>query len=116
MNQLNKTVKTLFILVICFICIVPHDQALASPQDSFSQQIEAWNEKRALASEYLFKAEKEFKEGDVLSGRAMQMKASEYGIEATNSLIEAMKTNNSLDGMENLETGLKKWTELGNMC
>ena len=36
--------------------------------------------------------------------------------EATESLIKAMRINGSSDGLENFESGLNKWRELGDFC
>ena len=75
-----------------------------------------WTEKRELASNYLFEAEEAFKIGNELSGCATQKKASKLGIEASNSLIKAMKLNGTMDSLKDLEAGLNKWKELGDFC
>ncbi|WP_320674172.1 hypothetical protein [Prochlorococcus sp. MIT 1341] len=89
---------------------------LASSEEDFMKYMQVWDEKRDLASKYLEEAESEFKAGDELSGCASQQKAAEYGIDATNALLKAMKMNSSADGIENIESGLRKWQELRDFC
>tara|TARA_B100000700_G_C14564696_1_gene632744 strand:+ start:361 stop:648 length:288 start_codon:yes stop_codon:yes gene_type:complete len=84
--------------------------------EDFQTHMNEWNEKRVLASQYLLDAEKFLKEGDKAKGCSKQREASQYGIQATESLIKAMKINDSTDGLENFESGLKKWRELGDFC
>ena len=69
-----------------------------------------------MATQYLYQAEKFLKEGNKEKGCANQKKASKYGIEATQSLIKAMKINGSTYGLANFESGLNKWRELGDFC
>ncbi len=75
-----------------------------------------WDEKREDASRYLEEAEKAFRNGDEITGCIAQRKAGEVGIDATKSLINAMKANGSTDGIENLNSGLLKWQELKDYC
>ena len=75
-----------------------------------------WDEKRELATQYLIDAEKAIKAGDKTNGCLKQRKASDYGIEATESLIKAMKINGSTDGLKNFESALNKWREIGDFC
>ena len=78
--------------------------------------MEVWEEKRILATEYLLNAEKALKEGNKSLGCENQKKASKYGVEASLALIKAMKANGSNNGIENFESGLNKWRELGDFC
>ena len=84
--------------------------------EDFETYMKIWDEKRELATQYLFYAEKSLKEGDKATSCFNQRKASKYGIEATESLIMAMKINGSTDGLESFESGLNKWRELGDFC
>ena len=99
----------LFILLIAF-------QSAPVFAEDFETYMQVWNEKRELATQYLLNAEKALKEGDEATACVTQRKASKYGIEATESLIKAMKINGSTDGLENFESGLNKWRELGDFC
>ncbi len=82
----------------------------------FEYYYNIWVEKSALASNYLTESEKAFENGDELTGCAALTKASNFGIEATNSLISAINTTETKDGLDNLEVGLQKWIELGEAC
>jgi len=105
----NLLIGFLFVLLIAFL----GDPAFAENFDMYMQE---WNEKRELATQYLLDAEKALKEGDEATACITQRRASKYGIEATESLIKAMKINGSTDGLENFESGLNKWRELGDFC
>ena len=106
--------KSIFTCFFLILLIVFHStQAFAKDFDAFMLE---WNENRELASQYLLAAEKALKEGDKNLGCANQQKASKYGVEATRSLIRAMKSIGSTDGIENFEAGLNKWKELGDFC
>ena len=102
----------LLLHIISFQC----DLALADSQDEFKEHMQTWDAKRELASQYLLEAETAFKSGDELTGCVTQQKAGEYGIEATNALIKAMKMNNTENGLEDLKAGLRKWRELKEVC
>ena len=103
------------ILIICLL-FCEDNIVLASEGKDFSSYMSDWTKKKELASKLLRDAENAFKDGDELSGCAIQVKASKKGIEATQSLIKAMEINGSTDGLENLVFGLNKWKELGAMC
>ncbi len=96
---------------MCFLS--PNDFVLA---DDFETYINEWNKKSELATHYLLKAEKFLKEGNKSKGCSNQKKASEYGINATESLIKAIKINGSTDGLDVFESGLNKWRELRDFC
>ncbi len=99
------------------ILILCNPLALLAEEGSvFQRNMDIWNEKRELASQYLLKAEVYFKEGNELEGCASQQRASSYGIEATEALIKAMELNGAQEGTDDLEAGLNKWRELGDFC
>ena len=110
--------KNLFGLALAFILIIFgfHGVSSASSENDFDRFMKDWNEKKELASQYLLRAEKEFQEGDELSACATQKEASEDGIAATQSLIYAMEINGTTDSIENLQAGLNKWKEIGDVC
>ncbi len=82
----------------------------------FNTYMQEWNQKRALATQSLLEAEKYLKQGDKYTSCLKQKQASKLGVEATESLIQAMKVNGSIEGIENFESGLNKWRELGDFC
>ena len=105
---------SLFVIISILVCNI--GVAIADTAQNFDKFMSEWNEKKELASEYLLKAEKEFQAGDELSACASQKEASEYGIEATQSLIYAMEANGTKESIENLRAGLNKWKEIGDVC
>ncbi len=108
--------QLLAFLFILLIFGLNNQVAKAEGQESFEILMQEWNQKKELASQYLIEAEDAFKSGDELSGCVTQQKAGIYGIEATESLIKAMKSKGATDGLENLEAGLNKWKELRDFC
>ena len=113
-GYLNEIIFHLFTAFLWFLLIISESSYVFA--GDFETYMKVWDEKRGLATEYLMKAEKSLKEGDKTNGCANQRKASQYGIEATQSLIKAMKINGSEDGFEGLASGLNKWRELGDFC
>ena len=105
-------VSTLIILYLSF----GGNIVIASEKKEFSSYMQGWTDNKDLASKLLKEAEDAFKNGDELSGCALQVKASKKGVEATESLIKAMEINGSIDGLDNLQVGLNKWRELGRLC
>ena len=99
--------------LLLLLITIQNSPAFAEGFESYMQE---WNDKRELATQYLLDAEKALKEGDEATGCVIQRKASKYGIEATESLIKAMKLKGSSDGLDNFESGLNKWRELGDFC
>ena len=108
--------KLIALILIMFLIFFDQNVAFASNNKDFSAYMEDWTTKKELASKLLLEAENAYKSGDELSACALQSQASDFGIEATESLIKAMEINGSTDGLENLEVGLNKWKELGRLC
>ena len=73
-------------------------------------------QKQEKASKILKGIETDLKDGSRERVCARQREAAIYGIEATESLIEAFKTNGSSSQIENLQAGLDKWRELRDYC
>ena len=73
-------------------------------------------QKQEKASKILKEIEIDLKDGSRERVCARQREAASYGIEATESLIKAFKTNGSESQMENLQAGLDKWRELRDYC
>tara|TARA_Y100001968_G_scaffold271866_1_gene263731 strand:+ start:1212 stop:1484 length:273 start_codon:yes stop_codon:yes gene_type:complete len=73
-------------------------------------------QKQEKASKILKEIEIDLKDGSRDRACARQREAAKYGIEATESLIKAFKTNGSKTEIENLQAGLEKWRELRDYC
>jgi len=112
--KFTQALITILILIInLFFCSTI---TLADNGNEFDIYMNEWTTKKELAGEYLLKAENEFEKGDELSGCATQKEASELGISATKALIKAMRINGTVDSIENLEAGVDKWKEIGDVC
>ena len=85
-------------------------------ESEFEIRLSEFYQKQAKASKILKEIEIDLKNGSRERVCARQRKAASYGIEATESLIEAFKTNGSTTQMENLQAGLDKWRELRDYC
>ena len=109
-----KLSSPLFIALL-FILFLPPPSFGDSGQ-GVQQYFSEWSYKSDLARKYLLEAEASFKEGDVVSACIYQKKASQYGIEATESLIQAFKENGSGEDISNITNGLNKWKELRDFC
>ncbi len=101
---------------IIFFTFTSSCDALPQDQGDYKKYMQIWEEKRELASGYLLKAEKSFKQGDELAGCSFQQKASILGIDATESLIRAIEISGVQKDFKDLESGLNKWKELGDFC
>ncbi len=110
-----KSVLLIILFLLFYIGVSP-DILAADSEDAFQSYMNVWNEKRELASKYLLEAETALKEGDVLTGCAKQKIASQYGVYATESLIKAIKLKGNSQEIENLQSGLNKWKEIGDYC
>ena len=106
----------IFLIIICiFSTAAPNGIALEI--NEFEMNMDVWNNKAALASKYLQKAEEALKKGDKIQGCSDQKKAGGYGIEATEALIKAFEINgNAQSEVSNLNNGLNKWRELRDFC
>ena len=103
-------------VIFAFLIVFLARPIFADSQLRFQDYMDIWTENSSLASQYLQEAEKALKGGDELQGCAMQSKAGDYGIQATEALIEAFKISDQTDGLSNLEAGLNKWMELRDFC
>ena len=104
----------IFNALLCLLLMISVSSSVFA--GDFETYMKVWEQKRELATRYLLKAEKSLREGNKDNGCSNQRKASKYGIEATQSLIKAMKINGSEDGLDGLQSGLNKWRELGDFC
>ena len=105
-----------FLIIFVLSITISSNESFAESINDFDLYMNEFYDKKEMASKLLVEAEKALKEGDELNGCVKQRKASEYGIKATKALIKAMEVNNSTEGIENLEFGLRKWIELRDNC
>ena len=88
----------------------------ANAESDFEMNLNIFYEQQHKASKILKEIEKELKNGSRDRVCIRQREAASYGIEATESLIEALKNNGSKAEIENLQTGLNKWRALRDNC
>jgi len=98
-------------LVLLFSSVIP-----ANAESEFEMYLRDFYQKQEKASKILKEIETDLKDGSRDRVCARQREAASYGIEATESLIKAFKTNGSKTEMENLQAGLDKWRELRDYC
>ena len=101
-------------LIFLFFFVFPTPQVKA--QTEFEIYLNDFYQKQELASTILKEIETELKDGSKERLCARQKEAAIYGIEATESLIKALKLNGSTTNMENLQAGIEKWRELRDYC
>jgi len=88
----------------------------ANAESEFERYLGDFYQKQEKASKILKEIEIDLKDGSRERVCARQREAASYGIEATESLIKAFKTNGSTIEIENLQAGLNKWRELRDYC
>jgi len=88
----------------------------ANAESEFERYLNDFYQKQEKASKILKEIEIDLKDGSRERVCARQREAASYGIEATESLIKAFKTNGSTIEIENLQAGLNKWRELRDYC
>jgi len=115
-NLLESTKRLITTVILIISLFYSSNIVLADDITDFDRYMSEWISKKELAGEYLLKAENEFEAGDELSACATQKEASELGISATKALIQAMKINGTIDSIENLNAGVDKWKEIGDVC
>ena len=102
---------SLILVVLLFSSVIP-----VSAESEFELYLRVFYQKQEKASKILKEIETDLKDGSRDGVCARQREAASYGIEATESLIKAFKTNGSESQMENLQAGLDKWRELRDYC
>ncbi len=108
--------KRLFFLSLIFVVLLFSLVIPVSAESEFEQYLSDFYQKQEKASKILKEIETDLKDGSRDRVCARQREAANYGIEATESLIKAFKTNGSESQMENLQAGLDKWRELRDYC
>jgi predicted RND superfamily exporter protein len=116
-NLLNvSNMKSLFFLLLIFVALLFFSITPVSAESEFDIYLSDFYQKQEKASKMLKEIETDLKNGSRDRVCARQREAANYGIEATESLIKAFKTDGSTSQMENLEAGLDKWKELRDYC
>ena len=108
--------KRLFPLLLISFVILFSSFISVNAESEFEIYLSDFYQKQEKASKILKEIETDLKDGSRDRVCARQREAASYGIEATESLIKAFKTNGSKTEMENLEAGLDKWRELRDYC
>ena len=108
--------KHLFALLLICIGFLFSSAISVNAESKFEMYIRDFYQKQEEASKILKEIETDLKDGSRDKACARQKEAARYGIEATESLIKALKTNGSKTEMENLQAGLDKWRELRDYC
>ena len=111
-----KNMKRLFFIALIFVALLFFSVTPVSADSEFDMYLSDFYQKQEKASKILKEIETDLKDGSRDRVCARQKEAANYGIEATESLIKAFKTNGSTSQMENLEAGLDKWKELRDYC
>ena len=108
--------KRLFPLILISLVLLFSSVISANAESEFEMYLSDFHQKQEKASKILKEIETDLKDGSRDRVCARQREAASYGIEATESLIKAFKTNGSKTEMENLQAGLDKWRELRDYC
>ena len=108
--------KRLFPLLLIVAISLFLSAISANAESEFDMYLSDFYQKQEKASKILKEIEKDLKDGSRDRVCERQREAASYGIEATESLIEAFKINGSKTEMENLQAGLDKWRELRDYC
>ena len=108
--------KRLIPLLLISLVLLFSSAISANAESEFEMYLSDFYQKQQKASKILKEIETELKDGSRDRVCARQREAASYGIEATESLIKAFKTNGSKIEMENFQAGLDKWRELRDYC
>ena len=108
--------KLLFPLLLISLVLLFSSVISANAESEFEMYLRDFYQKQEKASKILKEIETDLKDGSRDRVCARQREAASYGIEATESLIKAFKTNGSETEIENLQAGLDKWRELRDYC
>ena len=108
--------KRLIPLLLISLVLLFSSVISVNAESEFEMYLNDFYQKQEKASKILKEIEIDLKDGSRDRVCARQREAASYGIEATESLIKAFKTNGSKTQIENLLAGLNKWKELRDYC
>ena len=108
--------KRLIPLLLISLVLLFSSVISVNAESEFEMYLSDFYQKQEKASKMLKEIETDLKDGSKERVCARQREAASYGIEATESLIKAFKTNGSKTEIEDLQAGLEKWKELRDYC
>ena len=108
--------KEIFFLILVPVFILFFSAVSANAEPDFEINLSIFYQQQQKASKILREIEKELKNGSRDRVCTRQREAASYGIEATESLIKALKNKGSKTEIKNLQSGLDKWIELRDNC
>ncbi len=108
--------KRFFLLLLISVVLMLFSVMSVNAESELEMYLNNFYQKQEKASKILKEIEIDLKDGSRDRACARQREAAKYGIEATESLIKAFKTNGSKTEIENLQAGLEKWRELRDYC
>ena len=108
--------RRLFPLLLISLFLLFSSVISVNAESEFEMYLSDFYQKQEKANKILKEIETDLKDGSRDRVCARQREAASYGIEATESLIKAFKTNGSRTEMESLQAGLDKWRELRDYC
>ncbi len=108
--------KRLFNILFVSVVLLFFSVQSVNAESEFEMYLNDFYQKQDKASKILEEIETDLKDGSRDRVCARQREAAGYGIEATESLIKAFKTNGTSNQMQNFRAGLDKWRELRDYC
>ena len=108
--------KRLLTLFLIPFVLLSFSVITVNAESEFEMYLSDFYQNQEKASKILKEIETDLKNGSKDRVCARQREAASYGIEATESLIKAFKTNGSITEMDNLQAGLDKWREMRDYC
>ncbi len=108
---MKKLLLVLLLTISLFISFVP-----VRASTEFEKYMNDFYRKQELASKLLKEVEADLKKGSRETVCSRQREAANYGIEATESLIQAFIVNETSFQIEDIKAGLNKWKELRDSC
>ena len=111
-----ENMKHLFLIFLIPVFILFFSATSLKAESEFEMNLNNFYQQQEKASKILREIETELKDGSRNRVCTMQREAASYGIEATESLIKALKNNGSKTEIDNLKAGLNKWRELRDYC
>ena len=110
-KHMIRLIISLFLFLNLFVLCLP-----VHADTKFEMYINDFYMNQEMASQLLREVESDLKLGFKEKGCIKQIKAANYGIKGTESLIMAFEINGSISDMSDIKAGLNKWKELRDNC